>query len=81
MTSIGTADHVCQVLEEENKAVKISRNHTISVFAKIEYIMTIQRTASTIRALNFSSKLSWLAKKPTCKYIKFCRHNFCGLIL
>ena len=32
--SIGTVDHVCLVLEEENKALKISGKHTRPTFAK-----------------------------------------------
>ena len=32
--SIGTVDHVCRVLEEENKALKISGKHTRPTFAK-----------------------------------------------
>ena len=32
--SIGTVDHVCRVLEDENKAQKISGRHTRPAFAK-----------------------------------------------
>ena len=32
--SIGTVDHICRVIEEENKAQKISGNHTRPTFAK-----------------------------------------------